>query len=110
MSDFVRIGSVSEIDGVGGVVRTILGRAVRIWIDDEGSWQAMEFVCRHQNGDLSNGRREGDLVVCPRHGWRYDVKTGACLTEAWAGLRRHQVKIEHGQLFVSLRQRVSSPD
>lgn len=102
MNAFLRVGPVRELDA-SGEVRTLLGRAVRIWRDQSGEWRAMEMVCRHQNGDLSQGTREGEIVTCPRHGWRYDLSTGECLTEAWAGLRRYEVRIEGDTMLVSQR-------
>jgi nitrite reductase/ring-hydroxylating ferredoxin subunit len=99
---FLHVGPVETLDA-DGETRTLLGRSVRIWRDDQGDWQAMEMVCRHQNADLSQADREGDIVTCPRHGWRYDLSTGACLTEGWAGLRHFRVKIERGDLYLSKR-------
>ena len=103
MTRFIRVGPIRDLDGIRGETRTLLGRAVRFWQNEQGEWQAMEMVCRHQNGDLSQGQRDGGVVTCPRHGWRYDLTTGECLTEAWAGLRRYEVRVEGGELFVSTR-------
>lgn len=61
----------------------------------------MEVTCRHQNADLTLGRRDGDIVTCPRHGWRYDLRTGACLTEEWARLRRYELQIRDGEVWLS---------
>ncbi len=101
--DYLKIGSTEALDSPEMTVLSLFGRRVGVWHEDNGEWQAMEMVCRHQNGDLSRGAREGDIVTCPRHGWRYDLSTGACLTEPWAGLRRHGVKVENGEVWVSVR-------
>ncbi len=41
-----------------------------------GQFYAMDAVCSHMGGDLSKGRLESDVVICPRHGAQYDVRTG----------------------------------
>ncbi|NLE94680.1 MAG: Rieske 2Fe-2S domain-containing protein [Dehalococcoidia bacterium] len=41
-----------------------------------GNLYAMDAVCSHMGGDLSKGRFESDVVICPRHGAQYDVRTG----------------------------------
>lgn len=41
-----------------------------------GKLYAMDAVCSHMGGDLSQGRFESDVVICPRHGAQYDVRTG----------------------------------
>ena len=37
---------------------------------------AIANICRHAFGPLADGTLDGDEVVCPRHGWRYNVRTG----------------------------------
>lgn len=41
-----------------------------------GTIYAMDAVCSHMSGDLTKGRFESGIVICPRHGAQYDVKTG----------------------------------
>jgi len=101
--DYLRIGAAETFNSPEMTVLSLLGRRVGVWRDKTGEWQAMEMACRHQNGDLSQGSREGDIVTCPRHGWRYDLSSGACLTEAWARLRRYGIKVEKGGVWVSTR-------
>ena len=38
----------------------------------------MQNICPHEGGQLSMGRIESNEVVCPLHGYRFDLKTGAC--------------------------------
>ena len=100
--DRLRIGKAAEFDSPQMRVLTLLGKQIGIWREGGGGWRAMEMICRHQNGDLSQGQRDGDIVTCPRHGWRYDLSTGECLTESWASLRRYEVTQEDLDLFLSL--------
>ncbi len=37
---------------------------------------ALSNVCRHAFGPLADGFMDGYEVMCPWHGWRYDVRTG----------------------------------
>jgi nitrite reductase/ring-hydroxylating ferredoxin subunit len=90
----------SEEIGPSLVRRTLLGRHVGFFRDERGEPHAMEVTCRHQNGDLTLGERCGTLVTCPRHGWVYDLATGACLTEPWARLRRYAVREEAGVVWI----------
>jgi 3-phenylpropionate/trans-cinnamate dioxygenase ferredoxin subunit len=45
-----------------------------------GKYYAIDNVCTHMGGDLSKGRLEGQIVICPRHGSRFDVTTGKSLS------------------------------
>ena len=80
--------------------RSLLGRHVAIFRRSDGSLAASEANCRHQNADLSAGTCEGDIVTCPRHGWRYNLDTGECLTEPWARLRTFRVWTRDGDVYL----------
>jgi nitrite reductase/ring-hydroxylating ferredoxin subunit len=100
---WLKVGQSDELGGALGaplVRRTLLGRHVGFFRDEAGVLQAIEVACRHQNGDLTLGERRGSLVTCPRHGWVYDLATGACLTEPWARLRRFAVREEAGIVWI----------
>ena len=96
---WLRAGRSEEI-GSALVRRTLLGRHVGLFRDERGELHAIEVTCRHQNADLTLGERCGTLVTCPRHGWVYDLATGACLTEPWARLRRFAVREEAGTVWI----------
>lgn len=81
----------------------LLGRHhVAVWRAPEGEVHAMDVACGHQGANLLAGRRDGDIATCPRHGWRYDLRTGKCLTDDTPPLRRYPVKVEDGWVYVSL--------
>lgn len=41
-----------------------------------GQFYAIEDVCTHDHGPLGDGEVEGFEVICPRHGARFDVRSG----------------------------------
>jgi len=43
----------------------------------EGKFYAIGDKCTHRGCSLSKGRKEGDVVTCPCHGYRFNLKTGA---------------------------------
>jgi 3-phenylpropionate/trans-cinnamate dioxygenase ferredoxin subunit len=42
-----------------------------------GEFYAVDNLCTHDNGPLGEGRIDRGTIECPRHGARFDVKTGA---------------------------------
>ena len=42
----------------------------------EGRLVAHPLVCPHKGASLANATLDGGAVVCPWHGYRFDVKTG----------------------------------
>ena len=55
---------------------------------------AVESRCPHKGGPLADGIVSGKTIVCPLHGWRFDLETGmgvrtsapACVTTYAAGI------------------------
>ncbi|HEX9318622.1 MAG TPA: Rieske 2Fe-2S domain-containing protein [Nitrososphaeraceae archaeon] len=41
-----------------------------------GNFYAISNVCQHKGGPLSQGILEKNIVTCPWHGWKYNVRTG----------------------------------
>ncbi len=100
---WIRIGTSADFPPGELHVRHLLGRPVGIRQDAAGEISALELACRHQGADLSAGQRDGkqsSIVTCPRHAWRYDLATGACLTEPDLPLRPLAVKHEAGKVYV----------
>jgi nitrite reductase/ring-hydroxylating ferredoxin subunit len=100
---WIRIGTSADFPPGELHVRRLLGRPVGIRQSAAGEISALELACRHQGADLSAGQQTpgpGSIVTCPRHGWRYDLETGACLTAPELPLRRLAVKSEGGKLYV----------
>ncbi len=48
----------------------------------QGQLCALQNNCPHEGGQLAMGWLEGGEVVCPLHGYKFDLKTGACRTDA----------------------------
>jgi 3-phenylpropionate/trans-cinnamate dioxygenase ferredoxin component len=68
----------------------------------DGQFYAIEDVCTHDGGSLDQGDLEGDEIECPRHGARFNVRTGdATLMPAVMPVRTFPVKVEGDRLLVS---------
>lgn len=67
----------------------------------DGQFYAIADVCTHDAGQLTGGTVEGDEIVCPRHGARFSIRTGAALTApAYEPTDTFPVRVEEGQIQV----------
>jgi nitrite reductase (NADH) small subunit len=57
----------------------------------DGSLRALGAVCPHRGGPLADGLVDADVVVCPLHGYIYDLSTGAELSSGGAPARAYVV-------------------
>ena len=55
--------------------------------------------CPHQVTDIPHLALEGGKLTCPKHGWGFDIATGACVEKGNRPLNRFQHKEENGWLM-----------
>jgi nitrite reductase/ring-hydroxylating ferredoxin subunit len=67
--------AIADEDGVGTDLRRV--GDVLLTRCDDGEICAIAATCSHLGGPLDEGTREGDTVVCPWHGSRFNLRTGA---------------------------------
>ena len=97
----VAIGSESEfIKSAGQIVTLGVGGECALFYD-AGKWFAVGSLCPHQNASLEGAEVEAGAVVCKRHGYRFDLKSGDCLTVGGYGLPVFPVELSDGILNVS---------
>lgn len=69
----------------------------------KGKLYAMENVCSHDNGPIGEGLRKGYEIECPRHGARFDIRTGDVTNPpAYGPVETYPVKEEDGMIFVEI--------
>ncbi len=62
------------------------GTALAVAHLDEGFY-AVDNVCPHAGGPLGEGELDEHELVCPYHGYAYDVRDGSCLTDEDLAIR-----------------------
>ncbi len=103
MGDFVRVATVGELPDPGATVVEVDGDVIALFHVD-GAFHALDDVCTHDGGPLASGELTGHKVACPRHGAKFDIRTGAALSmPAVRATRAHDVKVEDGGVWVRLR-------
>ena len=102
-SGFVFVGRPADFDKKSHLTVRIMGKPVAVFRDrDTEAFYAREMGCKHQGADLSAMPIRDNIVVCDRHGWKYDVSTGRCISHDAPPLRPHEVAVEGDAVFVSL--------
>ncbi|MDH6280782.1 aromatic ring-hydroxylating dioxygenase subunit alpha [Prescottella agglutinans] len=68
-----------EIDESALTQRWIAGQPVLLYRTADGTARALDDRCPHRRFPLSMGRRDGDVLECGYHGYRFDGSTGVCI-------------------------------
>jgi metal-sulfur cluster biosynthetic enzyme/nitrite reductase/ring-hydroxylating ferredoxin subunit len=102
MAEFVRVADVADLPDPGKMLAEVDGEVVALFHVD-GRFYAIDDVCTHDGGPLVDGELVGHKIACPRHGAKFDIRTGAALSmPAVRPTRAHAVKVEHGGIWVAL--------
>jgi nitrite reductase/ring-hydroxylating ferredoxin subunit len=102
MANFVRVCKTTEVKSGCGKSVEINGKPIAVFNVD-GNFYAINEVCGHRGGPLSEGELDGKTVICPWHGWRYDVTTGANELVPDLPTQKYEVKIEGDDVLVDVQ-------
>ena len=98
---FAKAAMLEELWG-GELTRVLVGSRPVLLVRTGDRVVAYEDRCAHLGVPLSQGRLDGDVLTCGAHEWQYDVNTGRGINPASACLRRFEVKVEEGQVWVDV--------
>ena len=103
MAEFVRVAEVGEVPDPGKTLVEVDGDMVALF-HVGGVFYAIDDVCTHDGGPLADGELRDHKIACPRHGAKFDIRTGAALSmPAVRATRAHDVKVDGGGVWVRLR-------
>ncbi|MEO2047375.1 MAG: non-heme iron oxygenase ferredoxin subunit [Pirellulales bacterium] len=105
MSAFIPAAKESELPNPGSLLVEVDQRLI-VLIRAAGHYYALDDVCTHDGGPLSDGPIDPHqaTIACPRHGAKFDIKTGAAKTmPATKATTSHEVMVENGMIMVRLR-------
>lgn len=110
MASDIHVGRVADFSDGRRVMIQVGGRDVFV-LEREGRFYAFENRCRHMGGPVGEGMLIGKVeaildeekrlvrerfstdeihIVCPWHGWEYDIETGVCAADPRIRIRRYE--------------------
>jgi nitrite reductase/ring-hydroxylating ferredoxin subunit len=99
----VRVCTLDQVAGAGlrafavpGVTWPVLVTRV------DGELVAVPGVCPHEDVALAGGDLRGASIVCPGHGYEFDLRTGRCTHDPGLELRRYPITLVGDELWVDL--------
>ena len=101
MEDFERVAEKEDLPPGESLLVELDGIRIAVFNLD-GEFYAIEDVCTHDGGPLVEGQiLDGGQVECPRHGARFDIRTGEALSmPAFEPTPSYEVQVEDGDIYV----------
>lgn len=96
----VTVGRAEDVpEGRGATVELADGTELALYHID-GEFHAIENFCPHKGAPLADGHLCGHTVECDWHGWRFDVRSGACLNRPSEPVETYEVVVEDGWIKI----------
>ena len=79
MSDkWIKIANISDVEEDEVILITSENYSLTLY-KIKGEFYATDNICTHGNACLTEGYLDGNIIECPRHQGRFNVKTGKAL-------------------------------
>ncbi len=104
MSEFHNAAKASELSDGEKLLVEVDDRLVILFQVGDG-YHCIDDVCTHDGGTLSDGELVRCEIECPRHGARFDIRSGkAMCMPATQDTLAHEVKVDGENLLVRLNE------
>ena len=101
MPGFVKMATLDQLP-IGGAIEVEHDGRIYALFNVGGVISAIDGICPHQGGPLADGAIQGTCVVCPWHGWEFDVRTGKTPLGPKIKQAVYDVKVEGEDILVSV--------
>ncbi len=106
---YSQVANTADIPPGSKLKVTLRGRTILI-VNHDGSYYAADNKCPHMGGSLYDGKLDGTVVTCPRHGSVFDLATGEVMQPGKlmfvnvkvSDLKRYAVKVEGSDILVEV--------
>lgn len=103
MADKIKIAGIHEVPKGQGKQIELPEKGLSLGLFNvDGSYYVMNGVCSHVGGPLGEGDLDGNVVICPWHGWAFDVMTGNCAGRPGLQQTCYPVSVSGEDIFVEV--------
>jgi 3-phenylpropionate/trans-cinnamate dioxygenase ferredoxin subunit len=100
--EFIPVASADELGNGERIIFEIGGEFIALF-NIAGEYFAIADVCSHDDGPVAEGDLSGHEIECPRHGARFDLRTGEALSlPAVIDIPAYPVRIEGDDILIGL--------
>jgi len=100
--EFIPVATTEELHDGERIIFDIAGKSIALFMI-AGEYFAIADVCSHDDGPVAEGELLGHEIACPRHGARFDLRTGEVLSlPAVVDIPAYPVRIEGNQILIGL--------
>lgn len=101
-AEYIVVATTDELPNGGRKILEVDGLPLAVF-NIAGAYYAIADVCSHDDGPVAEGELHDHDIECPRHGARFDVRSGKVLSfPAIVDIPAYPVKVEGKNVLVGL--------
>lgn len=97
----VKVAKTTDVPVGQGLVVQAGAKSLALFNVD-GTFHVIDNTCPHRGGPMGDGDLDGRLAICPWHGWRWDVTTGANANNPAVKIACFPTRVVDGDVYVEL--------
>jgi nitrite reductase/ring-hydroxylating ferredoxin subunit len=102
MDTFITVARTNELTPGQGKLVQVNQKRIALF-NVAGRYYALDDICPHRGGPLSEGELEGETVVCPWHGAVFELATGnVARPPAASGVATYDVRIDGDEITIAV--------
>ena len=102
MGKLIKVATMDEVHSGQGKAIELEGKKIALF-NVNGTVSAIDDICTHAGGSLSEGQVDGSTVTCPLHGAQFDVASGKVLQgPAQSAVTSYNVKVEGNDIYLEV--------
>ena len=98
----IKLGPAGNIPLGEGRVFCVNGEKIAVFRTRSDAVYAVQAECPHRGGPLADGLVGGTTLICPLHGWKFDLTTGQALFGD-CGIKTFPVHVDDAQQIILIR-------
>lgn len=106
MPEFKTVAKVGEIAVGQGKAFEFEDQVVAVFLQDDGTYLAIDDLCPHMGASLATGHFENGVVTCPWHAWSFDARDGAWCDNRKLKIATFQVRVEGDAIQLAANENV----
>lgn len=101
---WMKVANVSDVE-VGAMMQVTVGDDDLALYHLEGGFYATSDVCTHASKSLTEGTLSEHIIACPRHGGKFDVRTGvATAFPCVIPLQTYDVEVRNSEIWLDYEE------
>lgn len=102
-SAWYTIGQLTDIPRLGAKVVTFHGQPIAVFRTQTDDVFALNDLCPHKGGPLSQGIVHDHKVTCPLHGWVIELDSGSATAPDEGCSHTYPVRVTAGKIEIEIQ-------